>query len=109
MYLASRVGRWSTKIIGRLYRGRDNSTVVYSIQRIEAMRDTDSDLDVLLTDLRSQLQDGRKPTLITPDRSPLSSPFNKSQLEHMANLIAERIIRRLFERPTSVQNTDEER
>ena len=109
MYLASRVGRWSTKIIGRFYGGRDHSTVVYSIQRIEAMRETDSDLDVLLTDLRSQLQDGRKPTLITADRSPLSSPFSKSQLEQIADLVADRIISRLFERPTADQNTDEER
>ena len=103
MYLARHVGRWSTKIIGRFYGGRDHSTVVYSIQRIEAMRETDSDLDVLLTDLRAQLQDGRKPTLVTADRSPRSAPFSKSQLEQIADLVAERIISRLLERPTSIR------
>jgi chromosomal replication initiation ATPase DnaA len=36
MYLANRVGRWSTTVIGRFYNGRDHSTVCYGIQRIEA-------------------------------------------------------------------------
>jgi hypothetical protein len=108
MYLARHVGRWSTKIIGRFYGGRDHSTVVYSIQRIEALRETDSDLDMLLTDLRRQLLDGRDPTSITAERSPMSSPFSKSQLEHLADLVAERIVSRLLEKPTAVQNTDEE-
>jgi chromosomal replication initiation ATPase DnaA len=39
MYLASRVGRWSTTVIGRFYNGRDHSTLVHGIQRIESMRE----------------------------------------------------------------------
>ncbi len=95
MYLASHVGRWSTKIIGRFYGGRDHSTVVYSIQRIEAMRETNPDFEVLLTDLRRKLQDSQKLTLHPTTPRPLSSPFSESQLEHLADLVAERISNRL--------------
>jgi hypothetical protein len=42
MYLAARVGRWSTTIIGRFYGGRDHSTVCYGIQRIESLSESDS-------------------------------------------------------------------
>ena len=55
MYLAGRFGRWSTTVIGRFYGGRDHSTVVHSIQRIEAMREVDPELDVLLCDLKSRI------------------------------------------------------
>lgn len=55
MYLASHVGRWSTTVIGRFYGGRDHSTVVHGIQRIEGMRETDPNLDVLLSDLKSKI------------------------------------------------------
>jgi hypothetical protein len=56
MYLASNVGRWSTTVIGRFYGGRDHSTVIHSIQRIEAMREIEPDLDALLSDLKTRLQ-----------------------------------------------------
>lgn len=55
MYLASHIGRWSTTVIGRFYGGRDHSTVVHSIQRIESMRETEPELDALLCDLKSQI------------------------------------------------------
>ncbi len=55
MYLASHISRWSTTVIGRFYGGRDHSTVVHSIQRVEAMRETDPNLDVLLCDLKSRI------------------------------------------------------
>lgn len=55
MYLAARVGRWSTTIIGRFYGGRDHSTVCYSIQRIDSLRESDPEVDALLADLRRQL------------------------------------------------------
>ena len=112
MYLASHVGRWSTKIIGRFYGGRDHSTVVYSIQRVEAMREMNSDLEVLLTDLKRRLQDGYKPTLtatLDPTKPrPLSSPFSESQLERLADLVAERIADRLSQRLTRFHSGTEE-
>ena len=52
MYLAARVGRWSTTVIGRFYNGRDHSTVCHGIQRIEALREADPDFDVLLSELK---------------------------------------------------------
>lgn len=58
MYLASHLGRWSTTVIGRFYGGRDHSTVVHSIQRIEAMREIEPDLDGLLCDLKSKIGAG---------------------------------------------------
>src|SRR6478672_9573381 len=55
MYLAARVGRWSTTVIGRFYNGRDHSTVCHGIQRIEELRDCDPDLDALLRELKAKL------------------------------------------------------
>jgi len=55
MYLAKHVGRWTVAIIGRFYDGRDHSTVRYAIQRIEALRESDPQVDTLLTDLKRQL------------------------------------------------------
>ena len=55
MYLAARVGRWSTTVISRFYNGRDHSTVCHGIQRIEELRDCDPDVNALLTELKRQL------------------------------------------------------
>lgn len=48
MYLARNVGRWSATAIARFYNGRDHSTMSYGIQRIEALRETDPEVDALL-------------------------------------------------------------
>jgi hypothetical protein len=40
IFLANRVRRWSTAVIGRLYNGLDHSTVCDGIQRIEALRES---------------------------------------------------------------------
>ena len=58
MYLVRHVGRWSTTVIGRFYNGRDHPTVCYGIQRIEALRENDPDVDALITDLKTQLSVG---------------------------------------------------
>ena len=50
MYLAKHVAGWSTTLIGRYYHGRDHSTVFHGIQRIEALRESDPDLDALLSE-----------------------------------------------------------
>ena len=55
MYLAKHVGNWSTKSIGRYYDGRDHSTVCYGIQRIEALRESDANVDALVCNLRRHL------------------------------------------------------
>jgi hypothetical protein len=99
MYLASRVGRWSTTVIGRFYNGRDHSTVVHGIQRIESMRESDSDLDSLLSDLKRDLSEVDVIQPKTIDKacgSPLS--LSKGDLDELAELIAERVWARFQKR-----------
>jgi hypothetical protein len=48
MYLAKHVGRWSTTMIGKFYNGRHHTTVLYSIQKIESLREEDASVDALL-------------------------------------------------------------
>ncbi len=52
MYLAKHVGGWSTTLIGRFYNDRDHSTVCHGIQRIESLRESDPDIDILVTELK---------------------------------------------------------
>src|SRR3954471_18896804 len=93
MYLAARVGRWSTTAIGHFYNGRDHSTVCHGIQRIEALRDSDPDVDALLCELKKQLiehserMQGRNisPTRVLDRRFQSSHP----DLEQLANRIAD--------------------
>ena len=49
--MAKHVASWSTTMIGRFYHGRDHSTVIDGIQRIEALREVDG----LLSELKVQL------------------------------------------------------
>src|SRR6516165_8183465 len=51
MYLAKRVGGWSTTRIGKFYNGRDHSTVCYALKRIDALREADPRIDGLLSSL----------------------------------------------------------
>jgi hypothetical protein len=93
MYLAARIGRWSTTMIGRFYGRRDHSTVCYALQRIEALRGDDPELDALLTDLGRQLrEDEPNETLFAP------IPFRRAarnlsstDIESVANIIADRV------------------
>src|SRR5258708_36387212 len=51
MYLAHRVGGWGTTRIGRFYNGRVRSTVCQAITRIQALRDSNAEVDGLLSSL----------------------------------------------------------
>ena len=100
MYLASHVDRWSTKIIGRFYGGRDHSTVCYGIQKIEALRETNPDFDSLLSELKYEL------TSITtaksqPENEMASSQvknLSRAEIEDLAELIVAMVFRRLNEK-----------
>jgi hypothetical protein len=96
MYLASRVGRWSTTVIGRFYNGRDHSTVVHGIQRIESMRESDPDLDTLISDLKRSLTDVDpiQPKMIDKASGSRVS-LSEGDLDGLPELIAERIFARL--------------
>jgi pimeloyl-ACP methyl ester carboxylesterase len=98
MYLASQVG-WSTTQIGKFYSGRDHSTVD-AIGRIRTLRETDPELDCLLTVLTNELRDRapskRKPTT-QPDtfsRSRKAGPLvDDGVLDALAERIADRSCR----------------
>src|SRR5262245_61811564 len=55
MYLAHRIGGWSTTRIGRFYNGRDHSTVCHAIKRIQALRDSHAEVEGLLCSLIQEL------------------------------------------------------
>lgn len=55
MYLAKRLTPRSLPEIGRKFGGRDHTTVMHAIKRIEELRLTDSDMDNSLTTLSRQL------------------------------------------------------
>src|SRR5271166_3530257 len=93
MYLAKHVGRWSTKIIGRFYDGRDHSTVCYSIQRIEALRESDPDVEALITDLKRRLSgdDDSLTSGVAVEHNGSMVGVNQRELEVLADRIAERV------------------
>ena len=97
MYLAKHVGRWSTKIIGRFYNGRDHSTVCYGIKRIEALRQRDPEVDALVTDLTRRLCVHGKLSLTGEEVQQSVSPvdLNRRDLEVLADLIAAQVCRLL--------------
>lgn len=100
MYLAEHVGGWTTTIIGRFYSGRDHSTVCYGIQRIEAMRDSDADVDGLVGELRRYLlqEDGGNHDDKDSGGGRRKPELPALGLEELADLIAERVYARLEER-----------
>ncbi|MFL6448513.1 MAG: helix-turn-helix domain-containing protein [Bryobacteraceae bacterium] len=96
MYLAKHVGRWSTTVIGRFYDGRDHSTVCHGIQRIESLRESNPDLDSLLSNLKCELLgDGLVHERTATSNSELRIGLNEGDLEQLADLIADRVYARL--------------
>lgn len=102
MYLAKYVGRWSTTVVGRFYNGRDHSTVCHAIQKIEALRDSNPDLDCLLSNLKRELvQDdcaGPQTERSDPDSA---VGLNRNDLERLVDAVAERVYERLRHKPPS--------
>ena len=100
MYLAKHVAGWSTTCIGRFYNGRDHSTVIHGIQRIQALRDTDPEVDALLSDLKDQLarrqdEEGEKKSLEGIANLRNASLLN---LDELAEAIVERVLSRIEQR-----------
>lgn len=97
MYLAARVGRWSTTIIGRFYGGRDHSTVCYGIQRIESLSESDPEVDALLADLRRRL--GENTDSQTVEMHPVPSntkepELSDGEIDRIAAAVAEKVYAR---------------
>lgn len=55
MYLAKRLTTRSLPEIGRKFGGRDHSTVIHAVKRIEGLRDTDREVDAAVRMLLSEL------------------------------------------------------
>lgn len=91
MYLAKHVAGWSTKCIGRYYHGRDHSTVIHGIQRIEALRESDPDVDSLIRELKRQLERQLIEERENNERSPKLERLSKYAVEELAELVAERV------------------
>jgi Bacterial dnaA protein helix-turn-helix len=94
MYLASRVGGWSTTVIGRFYNHRDHSTVCYSIQKIEKLRLENPDISALLTDLEREVHHQHERAQAESNSlASLGPVISESQLELIARSAAERFYR----------------
>ena len=98
MYLAARIGRWSTTEIGRFYNGRDHSTVCYGIQRIESLRESNPEVDVVVTQLKQQLAKDGANTQIENDCRESDVGCPGIRLEEVADRIVQRICAYLEER-----------
>jgi hypothetical protein len=97
MYLAQRVGKWSTTAIGRFYNDRDHSTVCYAIQRVRTLRETHPEVDELLTAFEEALQD-RQLVERVPIAWPAPLRLDKLRDEMLVEQLAERIAARLADR-----------
>jgi hypothetical protein len=97
MYLAKHVAGWSTTCIGRFYNRHDHSTVIHGIQRIQALRDGDPEVDALLSDqlARSHDEGDKKKTVELPNTLRNASCL---KVDELAEAIAERIWARIEER-----------
>ena len=56
MYLAKRLTTRSLPEIGRKFGGRDHSTVIHAVRKIEELRDTDRDIDTAVRTLMRELE-----------------------------------------------------
>jgi chromosomal replication initiator protein len=56
MYLAKRLTTRSLPEIGRKFGGRDHSTVIHAVRRIEELRDSDADIDTAVRTLQRDLK-----------------------------------------------------
>ena len=94
MYLAARVGRWSTTVIGRFYGGRDHTTVCHGIQRIESLSESDPEVDTLLADLRRRLseENGNRAAEVRPVPFKTESPeLSDKDIHRIAAAVAEKV------------------
>jgi Bacterial dnaA protein helix-turn-helix len=93
MYLAKHVGGWSTTVIGRFYNGRDHSTVCHGIQRIESLRESNPEVDVLIAELKQQLDersDGPDETELAPTPRRVTR-VSQLSVDEVADVVAKRV------------------
>ena len=101
MYLANHVGGWSTTRIGKFYNGRDNSTVCYAVKRIAALRETDPDVDALLSNLTEEIRsvpNGPRAWRVREHDSTQMVPRHHMLDEDILDGLADRLAERLRQR-----------
>ena len=104
MYLAARFAGWSTTAIGKFYNGRDHSTVCYGIQRIEALRESDPEVDTLVTELKQNLaQSSRGPSQPRTESAPALEGRTRGLSAWEVEAIAERVAIRVLERLRTIR------
>jgi hypothetical protein len=87
----------SYKTIGRFYNGRDHSTVHYAIRRITEMRDSNPDLDALLSRLEQAIFEAtgetvrRKPDLQRNGRRVVALAKNETVLDALVERVASKL------------------
>ena len=84
-------------MVGRFYNGRDHSTVIHGIQRIEALRESDPDLDALLSELKDQLtrRQGADDAKEVEETSDKLSHLSCIDIDELAEAIADRVWARI--------------
>ena len=98
MYLAHRVGGWSTTRIGRFYNGRDHSTVCHAIKRIQTLRDSNAEVEGLLSSLIQELRTGEGTEVNPPSTTAKADQWRVRDMtwtNEMLDDLAERIASRL--------------
>lgn len=87
------MGGWTTTLIGRFYNGRDHSTVIHGNQRIETLRESDPDVDALITSLKGQLTSGGDSIMANANIKAHHAAvrLTGADLEKLAELIATRV------------------
>jgi hypothetical protein len=98
MYLAHRIGGWTTTRIGRFYNGRDHSTVFHAIKRIQVLRDSNPEVEGLLSCLTQELRTDKRAEVDPPSATTkmgLSRGRDMMWSNEMLDDLAERIASRL--------------
>jgi hypothetical protein len=114
MYLAKHVGGWSTTRIGKFYNGRDHSTVCHAIARIQKLRTADPDVDALIQSLAHACtdEDAAVADKSTPAAATLKDAVVRrieTDLDALADRIADRILLRLNGSPTDAEKIPSDR
>jgi hypothetical protein len=95
MYLAKRVGGWSTTKIGKFYNGRDHSTVCHSIRRIESLRDENPEVDAVVSAITGEILNSGPSNSdpVSDSAGPADYWFlNEGFLDRLADKLAERLL-----------------
>ena len=104
MYLAKHVGGWSTTRIGRFYNGRDHSTVCYALKRVAALRESDPEVDGLVSSLAAEIR-GAGPKANGRADTENQTPVDAKDLrfnEDFLDALADRLALRIFDRAKGI-------